>query len=392
MLECQELSKKNFSGSLLLKNNYDKHWKIYFRLGRLIWFTAPDLYFQEQWKRHIQLFFSHISNEERVILLKEKSDKYYLRLANLYYKTPPSNQQNIINLIISIFGDFFFDLIQYQTVNKEKFASEVIPHDKPEALITLIKLELVEQQAMRDWTKWKIAGLSDYSPNLFPTIENFNLVQKQLNPELISLIDGTQSLRSLAAKSNLNLVDLTTSLLELLQVKAISLTEAPRRKNPAILDIPSHTSINSSISANLIHTSINKEGHSPLVICVDDSPLVCRDMKEIISKTPYRFLSIQDSLKAISLIVKNSPDLIFLDLMMPVVNGYELCSQLRKIPNFQNTPIIILTGKDGLVDRVRAKVVGATDFISKPLNSQAILALIYEKLFTSYLNRSSANS
>ncbi|NCQ42456.1 MAG: response regulator, partial [Cyanobacteria bacterium] len=74
------------------------------------------------------------------------------------------------------------------------------------------------------------------------------------------------------------------------------------------------------------------------------------------------------------------PDLIFLDLIMPNANGYEICSQLRKLTFFKHTPIVILTGNDGLVDRVRAKMVGSTDFISKPVDTALVLDTIRKHL------------
>jgi chemotaxis family two-component system response regulator PixG len=74
------------------------------------------------------------------------------------------------------------------------------------------------------------------------------------------------------------------------------------------------------------------------------------------------------------------PELIFLDLVMPNANGYEICSNLRKLSFFRNTPIVILTGNDGLIDRVRAKMVGSSDFISKPVNSDLVLSTIRKHL------------
>jgi chemotaxis family two-component system response regulator PixG len=60
---------------------------------------------------------------------------------------------------------------------------------------------------------------------------------------------------------------------------------------------------------------------------------------------------------------------------MPNTNGYEICIQLRKVSAFRETPIIILTGNDGIIDRVRAKVVGATDFLGKPVDAETVLAV-----------------
>ncbi len=87
-----------------------------------------------------------------------------------------------------------------------------------------------------------------------------------------------------------------------------------------------------------------------------------------------------DALRAIATLLARKPDLIFLDLVMPNANGYEICSQLRRLSFFQNTPIVILTGNDGIIDRVRAKMVGATDFISKPIDASVVLEVIRKHL------------
>ena len=69
---------------------------------------------------------------------------------------------------------------------------------------------------------------------------------------------------------------------------------------------------------------------------------------------------------------------------MPIVNGYEVCKQLRRVKHFKTIPIAILTGNDGAIDRVRAKVVGASDFIAKPIQADKIHALL-QKYFSSDL-------
>ena len=65
---------------------------------------------------------------------------------------------------------------------------------------------------------------------------------------------------------------------------------------------------------------------------------------------------------------------------MPITNGYELCTQLRKTPSLKNVPVVILTGKDGLVDRMRAKMVGSNDFLSKPIKMPELLKVLNKHL------------
>lgn len=103
-------------------------------------------------------------------------------------------------------------------------------------------------------------------------------------------------------------------------------------------------------------------------------------MEKIITHAGYNFVGINDPLRAIAILLAKKPDLIFLDLIMPNANGYEICSQLRKLTFFKQTPIVILTGNDGLVDRVRAKMVGSSDFISKPVDTPLVLETIRKHL------------
>lgn len=126
----------------------------------------------------------------------------------------------------------------------------------------------------------------------------------------------------------------------------------------------------------------SQEGPPPLVVCIDDSPQVCREMERIIRGMGYRFIAIQDSVRALPTLIEHKPDLIFLDLIMPIANGYEVCKQIRRVKALEATPVAILTGNDGAIDRVRAKVVGASDFLAKPVRSDRIRAVL-RKYFAS---------
>jgi chemotaxis family two-component system response regulator PixG len=103
-------------------------------------------------------------------------------------------------------------------------------------------------------------------------------------------------------------------------------------------------------------------------------------MDKILVTANYQFLGVNDPLRALAILMARKPELIVLDLVMPNANGYEICSNLRKLSFFRNTPIVILTGNDGLIDRVRAKMVGSSDFISKPVNADIVLSTIRKHL------------
>jgi len=161
-------------------------------------------------------------------------------------------------------------------------------------------------------------------------------------------------------------VEVTRSLLPFIQLGVIELIEIPDLAAPVSPAIP------------LAPPAQAVQG--PLIACVDDSPLVCQTMEQILTGAGYQFVAVQDSLRAIATLLSRKPALIFLDLVMPNTNGYEICSQLRKVSAFRDTPIIILTGNDGIIDRVRAKVVGSSDFLSKPVDAETLLSTLRKHL------------
>ncbi|MDV3000488.1 MAG: Sensor histidine kinase RcsC [Chroococcopsis gigantea SAG 12.99] len=165
-----------------------------------------------------------------------------------------------------------------------------------------------------------------------------------------------------------DVLTVTSSLIPYIQMGLVELIQIP--------DLPPW----SCLPARRITRDREESVPKPLIACVDDSPLMCQTMERILTGANYQFLGINDPLRAIAMLMARKPELIFLDLVMPNANGYEICSQLRKLTIFRNTPIVILTGNDGIIDRVRAKMVGSSDFISKPVNADMVLNTIRKHL------------
>jgi chemotaxis family two-component system response regulator PixG len=164
-----------------------------------------------------------------------------------------------------------------------------------------------------------------------------------------------------------DVVEVTRSLLLYIQLGLVELVTIPDLPAPVDTPVP-QTPVTSAASTG------------PLVACVDDSPLVCQTMEALLVAAGYQFVGVEDGMRAFSILLARKPDVIFLDLVMPNTNGYEICSKLRKLSSFRNTPIVILTGNDGIVDRVRAKLVGASDFLSKPVEAETVLSVIRKHL------------
>jgi two-component system, chemotaxis family, response regulator PixG len=118
------------------------------------------------------------------------------------------------------------------------------------------------------------------------------------------------------------------------------------------------------------------------IACIDDSPLILDEMERFLgNKGKYQLTKLADPIKASSMIFRLKPDLILMDITMPGINGYKLCSLFRSSTALAEIPIIMVTGNKGLVDRVRANIVGATDYLTKPFTEQDLLALV-EKYLT----------
>ena len=132
-----------------------------------------------------------------------------------------------------------------------------------------------------------------------------------------------------------------------------------------------------NFSAGSSHTS--NAGES-MVVYVDDSPVDSQAMAKIVRRAGYGYDNVSDPLDAIPLLLELRPKLIFLDLVMPFTNGYELCAQIRRTSTFKRTPIIIVTNNDGIIDRVRARFVGASGFFSKPVKEERVLKVLKKYL------------
>jgi twitching motility two-component system response regulator PilG len=111
------------------------------------------------------------------------------------------------------------------------------------------------------------------------------------------------------------------------------------------------------------------------IVCIDDSITTCRTVEYMLHHLGYQVTGITNPTRALSLVFQLKPSLIFCDIEMPELNGYELCTMLRKSTTFAYTPIVMLTGRDEFIDRVKARRAGATEYLSKPFGEQELLAI-----------------
>lgn len=116
------------------------------------------------------------------------------------------------------------------------------------------------------------------------------------------------------------------------------------------------------------------------IACIDDSPAVLQSINSFLDDNSFSVLLISNPIKALMQIIRSKPDLILLDITMPSLDGYELCSLLRKHPNFKRTPVIMVTSNTGFIDRAKAKLVGASGYLTKPFNQTDLIKTIFKYL------------
>jgi twitching motility two-component system response regulator PilG len=128
-------------------------------------------------------------------------------------------------------------------------------------------------------------------------------------------------------------------------------------------------------------TSLSSNGKTHYTIaCIDDSPTVLQAIRSFLDDRSFSVLMIDNPVKALMQIVRSKPDLILLDVTMPNLDGYELCSLLRKHPHFRYTPVIMVTGNTGFIDRARAKLVGASGYLTKPFTQSDLVKMVFKHL------------
>jgi twitching motility two-component system response regulator PilG len=116
------------------------------------------------------------------------------------------------------------------------------------------------------------------------------------------------------------------------------------------------------------------------VACIDDSLTILKSIKRFLDEDNFSVVMINDPVKALMQILRSKPDLILLDVEMPNLDGYELCSLLRRHSAFKNIPIVMVTGRTGFIDRAKAKMVRASGYLTKPFTQSELLKVVFKHI------------
>ncbi len=377
--EFKACSRLQYSGKLDISTSKGHSWSFYYRLGRIVWATGGN-HPVRRWRRQMTQHCPQIVLDQIRWGSQDLGVDYwdYQRLTVLHAKQHISRDE-VKAVVDHTIAELLFDLAQQANFNGiECDRIEDVILDAPMSF-TSADLSLKEMEEA--WYTWSQASLASFSPDLAPILQRPEQLQSEVSPTVyhnfVALMTGKYTLRDLAVKMKQPVLHITRLLLPYVLKGIINLVEVADA--PLEVREPKNNIVQKPVVAN-----------TPLIACIDDSLQVCQMLGQMIAANNMRFVSIQDGMQALPILLEQKPDLIFLDLIMPVASGYEICAQLRRISLFANTPIVILTGSDGLVDRMRAKVVGSTDFMTKPINNDKVMAMVNKYLKTRAANNTSA--
>lgn len=379
VVELTRYSQQHFTGKLDIQVRSGSCWSLYLHLGRLTW-AAGGKHPQRRWQRYLKRYCSQVDLTQLQEPRWENHPNYHYHILGLLVSRKLVSAATVAHLLQALVAEVLFDLLQ------EIAIASVSPHHQgvatqPNFTITatsgvrpcrqtllpqgtLINLTTMLCKVETQWNHWVAAGLTRCSPDLAPIVGDRatlqHLTQDSTYQRLQQLINGKNTLRDLAAIAKISVLTLTRSLLPYIRQQLMGLVQVGDfTLAPSIPTPPPQP----------------QTPKRPLAIGIDDHKAITVQMGSLLAQMGYRYIGVNNATQVLTTLLETQPDLIFLDLVMPIANGYEICAQIRRIPDFQDTPIVILTNNDGLIDRVRAKMVGATDFLSKPLVSDQIHAI-----------------
>ena len=127
------------------------------------------------------------------------------------------------------------------------------------------------------------------------------------------------------------------------------------------------------------HVTDAPENEAPAslrILVVDDSSTIRRSAESMLKTEGYDVVTAENGFEALSMVARHNPDLIFVDIMMPRLDGYQTCAIIKNNAQYRATPVVMLTSKDGLFDQARGRVVGSDLYLTKPFTKEELLAAV----------------
>lgn len=274
-------------------------------------------------------------------------------------------EQNLLNpaqgrnLIQQMVRESLFDLL---SLHQGTFIFEIGVALAP--LLTSLEIAPLVQEIMKEVQQWKQLYPQIQSPQqclrIIDNLQLQNALPSKAYQRLSLWADGKTSLRQLSHHLQRDLGTLGRGIYPYIERGWLQVVEPPSQQS---LPLQSEWEWQETVE-------------SPHIVCIDDDLTIGKSVESMVTQNGYRSTVIVDPLKALSWVFEIKPDLILCDIAMPKLDGYQICTMLRHSSAFRQVPIIMLTGKEGFVERLRARMVGATDYLTKPFSQQELLLLL----------------
>lgn len=261
-----------------------------------------------------------------------------------------------------------FDLLSF---HQGTFIFEISSALTPQ--LTTLQVTPVLTKTIKQIQQWKQWYPYIQSPNQCLLINDQSQLSqalpKQVYHNLLRWTDGKTSLCQLSRYLNRDLITLARAIFPYLERGWLQLIEP----------------IPQEISAWQAVKEVKGTKAIPHIVCIDDNLTIGKKVESILERQGYQATIISNPVQALSLLFQLEPDLILCDITMPKLDGYEVCAMLRHSQAFRQTPIVMLTAQEAFIDRIKARMVGATDYLTKPFGENELLLLLEKYLLTSDL-------
>ncbi|WP_341733281.1 response regulator [Microcoleus sp. EPA2] len=261
------------------------------------------------------------------------------------------------NIIHSMIHETLFDLL---SLHQGSFTFEMGSALAPQ--LTSLEISSLLAKIVKQVQQWKQFHPHIQSPNQCPVISDPTELQVALPVNTFNTLkrwaDGRTSIRQMARYLNRDVLTVAKAIYPFVQQGLVQVF------------------FESVSPANNKKEWSSPKTKVPRVVCIDDDNVIRKTVESILNEHGYQATGISSPLTALSLVFQLKPDLILCDIAMPELDGHEICAMLRSSSAFRQTPIVMLTGIDGFIDRVQARMAGATEYITKPFGENELLMLV----------------